>query len=43
MHQKRIFHRDIKPQNIVLTLKDGKIELKIVDLGIAYDGMPDPD
>ncbi len=34
-HQKGIIHRDIKPNNVLVTLYDGKPVPKIIDFGIA--------
>ncbi|WDE08725.1 serine/threonine protein kinase [Thalassomonas viridans] len=34
-HQKGILHRDIKPQNILITQVNGRGEPKIIDFGIA--------
>lgn len=34
-HQKGIIHRDIKPNNVLVTLRDGKPDPKIIDFGIA--------
>ncbi|MDQ5964000.1 MAG: eukaryotic-like serine/threonine-protein kinase [Cyanobacteriota bacterium erpe_2018_sw_39hr_WHONDRS-SW48-000098_B_bin.30] len=35
VHQKDFVHRDIKPSNLVLTQKDDKTTVKIVDFGIV--------
>jgi serine/threonine protein kinase len=35
VHQKGFVHRDIKPSNLVLTQKDNKTTVKIVDFGIV--------
>ncbi|MFC1653184.1 protein kinase, partial [Planctomycetota bacterium] len=34
-HQKGIIHRDIKPNNIMVTLHDGEPVVKVIDFGIA--------
>ncbi|MGZ6078792.1 MAG: tetratricopeptide repeat protein, partial [Myxococcaceae bacterium] len=34
-HQKAIIHRDLKPSNILVSLVDGKAQVKIIDFGIA--------
>ena len=34
-HQKGIIHRDIKPNNVLVTLHDGKPVPKVIDFGIA--------
>jgi serine/threonine protein kinase/tetratricopeptide (TPR) repeat protein len=34
-HQKGIIHRDIKPNNVLVTLHDGKPVVKVIDFGIA--------
>src|SRR3954454_10988530 len=34
-HQKAIIHRDLKPSNILVTLVDGRAQVKIIDFGIA--------
>jgi serine/threonine protein kinase len=42
-HARGVVHRDIKPDNIFLTRKDGELVVKILDFGIAklYAGEPD--
>jgi len=34
-HQKGIIHRDIKPTNVMVTMRDGKPIPKVIDFGIA--------
>ncbi|MDJ0838904.1 MAG: tetratricopeptide repeat protein [Acidobacteriota bacterium] len=34
-HQRLVLHRDLKPQNIMVTEVDGKPQVKIVDFGVA--------
>jgi eukaryotic-like serine/threonine-protein kinase len=34
-HQKAIIHRDLKPSNILVSLVEGKPQVKIIDFGIA--------
>ncbi|MCH7925379.1 MAG: serine/threonine protein kinase, partial [Planctomycetes bacterium] len=34
-HQKGIIHRDIKPSNILVAIKDGKSQPKVIDFGVA--------
>ena len=34
-HQKGIIHRDLKPSNILVSARDGKQEVKVIDFGIA--------
>jgi hypothetical protein len=34
-HQKGILHRDIKPNNVLVCLQDGKPLVKVIDFGIA--------
>ena len=38
VHEQKLVHRDIKPTNIVVRLKDdGRVTAKIIDLGLAKD------
>jgi serine/threonine protein kinase len=38
LHEQKLIHRDIKPTNIVVRLKDdGRVTAKIIDLGLAKD------
>ncbi|MEE9128917.1 MAG: protein kinase [Phycisphaerales bacterium] len=34
-HQKGIIHRDITPSNLLVTVKEGQPQVKVIDLGIA--------
>jgi eukaryotic-like serine/threonine-protein kinase len=34
-HLKGIIHRDLKPSNVLVTLQDGRPEVKVIDFGIA--------
>ena len=34
-HQKGVIHRDIKPSNILVAIKDGKSQAKVIDFGVA--------
>jgi serine/threonine protein kinase len=34
-HQKGIIHRDVKPQNILVTVQDGRPVPKVIDFGVA--------
>jgi serine/threonine protein kinase/Flp pilus assembly protein TadD len=42
VHEQKLVHRDIKPTNIMVSLKeDGRVRAKIIDLGLAK-GVSDP-
>jgi serine/threonine protein kinase/tetratricopeptide (TPR) repeat protein len=34
-HQKGVIHRDIKPSNVMVQAVDGRVEVKVIDFGIA--------
>jgi len=34
-HQKGIIHRDVKPQNVLVTMQDGRPVPKVIDFGVA--------
>jgi len=34
-HDKGVFHRDLKPDNLLINLKEGNPEVKIIDFGLA--------
>jgi serine/threonine protein kinase len=35
VHKKKLVHRDIKPSNIMVSLEEGAVTAKIIDLGLA--------
>ncbi|HCR48771.1 MAG TPA: hypothetical protein DIW24_04015, partial [Bacteroidetes bacterium] len=42
IHEKNIIHRDIKPQNIIMTPDNGRLEPVIIDFGASFViGQPD--
>ncbi|GEM_PF-5774237 len=41
MHAQDLLHRDIKPDNLMLTVRDGTPHITIIDLGIARSLDPD--
>lgn len=34
-HQRGVIHRDIKPSNVLVAVEDGRVDLKVIDFGIA--------
>lgn len=40
IHEKGIIHRDISPDNLILCQRDGALEVRIIDLGIAKPIVP---
>jgi serine/threonine-protein kinase len=40
-HRRGLVHRDIKPSNFLVTRKDGRLILKLTDLGLARDPSSD--
>jgi serine/threonine protein kinase/tetratricopeptide (TPR) repeat protein len=34
-HQKGIIHRDLKPSNVLVSIHDGRSDLKVIDFGVA--------
>ena len=35
LHQRSVFHLDVKPQNFLVEESDGKLNLKVIDFGFA--------
>jgi len=35
MNQQKVVHRDLKPANIMISQKDKKLTLKVVDFGLS--------
>lgn len=35
MHEHKIIHGDVKPSNIMLTIENGELKIKIIDFGLA--------
>jgi serine/threonine protein kinase len=35
MNQQKVVHRDLKPANIMISQKDEKLTLKVVDFGLS--------
>jgi serine/threonine protein kinase/tetratricopeptide (TPR) repeat protein len=40
-HQKGVIHRDLKPTNILVTVRDGRPQPKVIDFGIARAAVED--
>jgi serine/threonine protein kinase len=38
LHAADVFHRDVKPENVVLTMRNGRVCAKLIDFSIARDG-----
>jgi eukaryotic-like serine/threonine-protein kinase len=34
-HQRGVLHRDIKPQNVLVTREDGRVRARVIDFGLA--------
>ena len=41
-HQKGVVHRDLKPSNVLVVEVDGKIQVKVIDFGLAKAMRSDP-
>jgi len=37
VHQNRLIHRDVKPENIIVRIREGKPEAILIDFGLAFD------
>jgi serine/threonine protein kinase len=37
VHENQLIHRDIRPENIMLRVRDGKAEAVLIDFGLALD------
>lgn len=37
-HRAGVIHRDLEPNNVMVTVQDGKVQLKVIDFGLAKAG-----
>ena len=42
-HQKGVVHRDLKPGNVLVSDADGKLQIKVIDFGLAKSIREEPD
>ncbi len=42
VHKQKLVHRDIKPSNIIVSMEDGAVTAKIIDLGLAKRTVNEP-